>query len=183
MTQAQTDRFKKIIQRHFSGQPGDKARRYVGAFFNRSRIENKISAQVEGNHGTYTVSIRAEEEDVTSACSCYIGKYGGCHHVAALAVTFLDSPGSFKEIRPKKLEAVQSLPELHDYLKSVTLDALIKELRANGITQKAFAESVGMSSRHLSAVKSSELRNRTFHELGATKLACLWVLEHIARKT
>ena len=35
-----------------------------------------------------------------------------------------------------------------------------------------------MNTRHLSAIKSSELRNRYFNELGATKLACLWVLEH-----
>jgi len=106
----------------------------------------------------------------------------GCHHAVTLGMTFLDNPDSFKEIKPKKLEAAQGLPELHDYLKSVTLDALIKELQANGITQKTFAESIGMSSRHLSTVKSSELRNRTFHELGATKLACLWVLEHIAQE-
>jgi len=46
------------------------------------------------------------------------------------------------------------------------------------ITQKALAEGMGMNPRHLTAIKSSELRNRYFNELGATKLACLWVLEH-----
>ncbi len=44
-----------------------------------------------------------------------------------------------------------------------------------------FAESIKMNTRHLSAIKSSELRNRYFNELGATKLACLWVLEHCAQ--
>lgn len=39
-----------------------------------------------------------------------------------------------------------------------------------------------MNSRQLSAVKSSELRNRFYHELGATKLACLWVLERFGKK-
>ena len=45
--------------------------------------------------------------------------------------------------------------------------------------QKAFCAAVGMSTQHLSAVKSSELRNRRFHELGATKLAVLWVLDNL----
>jgi transcriptional regulator with XRE-family HTH domain len=57
------------------------------------------------------------------------------------------------------------------------LDTLLQELKAQGITQTAFAESIGMNPRHLSAIKSSELRNRFFNELGATKLACLWVIE------
>lgn len=51
-------------------------------------------------------------------------------------------------------------------------------MRAKGITQKAFCEVVGMGTGHLTAVKSSELRNRRFHELGAIKLAVLWMLEH-----
>ena len=46
-----------------------------------------------------------------------------------------------------------------------------------GITQKAFAEAMGMNPRHLTAVKSSERRNRTYNELGAIKLACLWALD------
>ena len=64
----------------------------------------------------------------------------------------------------------------------MTLETLLAELKASGITQSAFAASIGMNTRHLSAVKSSELRNHFFHELGATKLACLWVLEHIKPK-
>lgn len=180
MPKTEITSLKSAIQRHWPDQPGEKVRRYVGKFFNRTRTGTKITAQVEGNHGTYTVSIQVDEGEITSACSCYIGGSGYCHHCAALAATFLRETDQFKEIEPRPLEAVQDLPELQTYLKSVTLDALIKDLRAKGITQKAFAEGIGMSSRHLSAVKSSELKNRYFHELGATKLACLWVLEHIA---
>jgi len=33
----------------------------------------------------------------------------------------------------------------------------------------------------LSSVKSSEVRDRYYNELGATELACLWVLEHFGR--
>lgn len=172
---------KEALRRHWPGEPGDKVKRYVGRFFNRTRLGTKITAQVVGNHGTYTVSIRADEREVTSACSCYIGKHGYCHHCAALAITFLNDPASFREIKTRPLAAVQELAELPEYLQNVTLDSLLQELKARGITQKAFAEGIGMNSRHLSAVKSSELRNHFYHELGVTKLACLWVLERFGK--
>ncbi|MCP4361068.1 MAG: hypothetical protein GY796_23925 [Chloroflexi bacterium] len=71
------------------------------------------------------------------------------------------------------------LDSLQAYLDSVTLDELTKQMRAKGITQKAFCEAIGMNPCHLTAVKSSERHNRRFHELGAIKLAVLWVLEHL----
>ncbi len=71
------------------------------------------------------------------------------------------------------------LDSLQAYLDNVTLDELTKQMRAKGMTQKAFCESIGMNPRHLTAVKSSERRNRRFHELGAIKLAVLLVLEHL----
>jgi uncharacterized Zn finger protein len=177
VSQTDIDALKQALERHWSGEPGDKARRYIGQFFNRQRLGTRITAQVTGNHGTYTVSIRVAEQGVTSACSCYIGKHGYCHHCAALAITFLNDPASFREVKPKPLTELRELDELDEYLQSVTLDALLQELKVRGIPQKAFAESIGMNSRHLSAVKSAELRNHFYNELGATKLACLWVLE------
>jgi hypothetical protein len=45
----------------------------------------------------------------------------------------------------------------------------------------ALAEQIGMNTRHLAAIRSSELRHHYFNELGATKLACLWVLEHLGK--
>lgn len=171
------------IQTCWSDMPGDKAKRYVGQFYSATRRGTKISAQVEGNHGTYTVSVQTEGKGLLSACSCYIGKSGGCHHCHALGLTFLSDPSAFREIKAKALNEVQNLPQLQGYLQGKTLEDLLDELRANGITQKAFAESIGMNPRHLSAIRSSELRNRYHNELGATKLACLWVLEHIKSDT
>lgn len=179
MSNSDVDILTKSIQKHWSLPVGDKAKAYVGQFSNRIRIGAKIVAKVVGNHGTYTVSIQANPEfAVVSACSCYIGKGGYCHHCAALAKTFLNAPESFVEKVTKKLGDVKGLNDVAAYLESVTLESLILRLKEKGITQKAFAESIGMSTQHLSAVKSSELKNRFFHELGATKLACLWVLEH-----
>ena len=176
MPQSDASALKRAIQSEWSGQPGAKARRYVGTFFNASRIGKKIVAQVEGNHGTYTVSIQLDERGISSACSCYIGKGGCCHHCDALAFTYLQNEDSFKIIAPTRFENVNDLASLEKYLQSVTLESLIKKLSEQGITQKAFAESIKMNPRHLSAIKSSESRHHYFHELGATKLACLWVL-------
>ncbi len=172
---------KKAIQRTWPApEPSQKANRYVGAFFDRVRIGKKIVAKVVGNHGTYTVSIASEGRAVASACSCYIGKGGYCHHCAALGATFLQNPASFRIVKLKKREEVQNVGDLQSYLQGVTLESLLQQLNEKSITQKAFAEGVGMNPRQLSAIKSSEARHHYFNELGATKLACLWVLEHLA---
>ncbi|MBK8905742.1 MAG: hypothetical protein IPM53_31455 [Anaerolineaceae bacterium] len=156
-----------------------KVKQYVGQFWDRTRRDRRITAVVEGNHGDYKVVIEAQENGLWSACSCYIGKQGYCHHCAALGLTFLAEPDSFVVIEKVERTAVTDLNTLQAYLDSVTLDELMSQLRDKGMTQKAFCESIGMSSRHLSAIKSSEQRNRHFHELGATKLAVLWVMEHL----
>jgi uncharacterized Zn finger protein len=173
---------KSTIQKNWSAKPSENAKRYVDQFFDATRFGTKITAKILGNHGTYTVSIQVQEGSETSACSCYIGKYGGCHHCHALAITFLQDTTNFRELKQRSLDEVGELADIPEYLRSVTLDELIGELKKQGITQKAFAESIGMSSQKLSAIKSSERRNRYFHELGATKLACLWVLERFTKQ-
>src|SRR5215211_7581633 len=147
----------KNIWKNWSSSIGDKAKVYVGQFTNRFRIGTKIVANVVGNHGTYTVSIQVTPElTVTSACSCYIGKGGYCHHCAALAKTFLKAPESFVEKLAKPLDEAKGLNEVAEFLESITLESLIAQLKEKGVTQKAFAASIGMSTQHLSAVKSSE---------------------------
>jgi len=183
--QTDADELKNIIEANFHHASHPKVQRYVGKFFERTRTENKIAAKVHGNHGVYLVSIEVKDKGTRSACSCYIGKGGGCHHCYALAHTFLNSPDSFKVIERKTLPKTPALEDISDYLRGTTLDELLKELKAAGVAQKDFAESIGMNPRHLSSIKSSELRNRYYNELGATKLACLWMIEHTrsARKS
>ena len=84
-------------------------------------------------------------------------------------------------VTPKQRKDVRTLTDVQAYLQSVTLEALLTQLKDKGITQKAFAEQIGMNTRHLAAIKSSELRHHYFNELGATKLACLWMLEHLGK--
>ena len=179
MPQSDIKNLTAAIQGYWLDDPSDKAGRYVGKFFNQTRTDTKIVAQVEGNHGTYTVSIQIDGCGLRSACSCYIGGDGGCHHCTALAITFLNDPSLFKKSNSKRLDKVQDLTGLRKYLKHTTLEMLLKRLKEEGITQKAFAESIGMNPRHLTSIKSCELRNRYYNELGATKLACLWTLEHL----
>jgi hypothetical protein len=174
--------FRKLLSVQWPGPPGEKARRYVGQFFACERVGDRIVRKVEGNHGTYTVSIWIDGGSVSSACGCYIGKHGYCHHCAALAYTFLQKPEAFKEVISKNKADLSGLGDLPNYLKSTTLDALLSELKAKGISHKAFAESIGMNPSHLVAVKSSERRNHFFNELGAIKLACLWMLEHLGKE-
>lgn len=177
---ADQDILRIALKRNWSKSPGKKAERYIDQFWDRIRRGQKIIAKVEGNHGTYTVSIEVQESGLThSSCSCYIGKHGYCHHVAALAHTYVNHPDDFTVITPIALEAVTSLDELKQYLQSVTLEDLVLQLREKGVTQKAFAESIGMSSQKIGVIKRSEDRNKYFHELGAVKLACLWVMQNL----
>ena len=182
MSNSDIEILKSRLTGSWPATPSAKAAGYVGQFFEATQFGTKIMAKVLGNHGTYTVSIQVDQDTLTSACSCYIGKHGGCHHCHALAVTFLQKAESFVELKQRDLKDVTTVSDLPEYLRSVTLDDLIKQLKKQGISQKAFAESIGMSSQKLSAIKSSERRNRYFHELGATKLACLWMLERFAKK-
>lgn len=171
---------QKAIKNRWGKAGGPKVHRYVGKFWERQRRERKITAVVRGNHGNYTVSIGVDEDGrVDSACSCYIGRRGGCHHCAALGLTFMAEPDSFVAVEKVEKTAVSDLDALKAYLNSVTLDDLTKQMRAKGITQKAFCQSIGMNPQHLTVVKSSERRNRRFHELGAIKLAVLWVLDNL----
>ena len=181
MADAALTQLQRALKRQWSRVPSPKAKPYVNAFFNTVRTDTKITAKVVGNHGTYTVSIQLDPQGLTSACSCYIGKHGYCHHCEALAITFVQDPSVFQVVTPKQRKDVRDLTDVQAYLQSVTLEALLSQLKEKGITQKAFAEQIGMNTRHLSAIKSSELRHHYFHELGATKLACLWVLEHLGK--
>lgn len=167
------------LKESWSNKPSEKVMRYIGKFFECQRLDTKISGKVEGNHGIYTVTVHLKEGVISSACSCYIGKHGFCHHCEALAKTFALEPSSFQKFETKRLEEVTDLDDLGIYLQSETLDSLLAQLKSRGVTQKAFAESIGMNTRHLSSIKSSEQRNRYHNELGATKLAVLWVLEHL----
>ena len=174
-----------LIQRiaaTWSGPPYEKAQRYIDQFFDCTRMGDRIGARVEGNHGTYSVSIWLKGDRAESACSCYIGKHGRCHHCTALAKTFLKNPDAFTVIEPKSLADVRTIDDVADYLRANTLESLLDQLKAKGITNKAVGQAIGMSSRHLSSMKTSELRNRIHRELGATKLACLWLLERFGGK-
>ena len=170
---------KSAIESMWKKPVSVKANRYVNRFFDRVQQENKIIAKIEGNYGVYTVSIDVKEKSIRSACSCYVGKDGFCHHCEALAFTFLDNPESFAIRKAQPLSQIKNINSLKSYLPSKTLDSLLAELKAKGITNKDFAEIIGMKPQYLSSIKSCELRNRYYNELGAVKLACLWVLEHI----
>ncbi len=178
MEKPDIESLQKTIKKNWNHTPSAKAQSYVGQFFDRALYPDKIVARVDGNYGVYRVSIEIHNKIVKSACSCYIGKHGYCHHCHALALTFLNNPDSFQFVEEPKLQKIKGLEDIHSFLTAKTLEILLKELKDKGISQKDFAESIGMSSRHLTSIKSSELRNRYYNELGATKLACLWVLEH-----
>ena len=95
MADTELEQLHTAMKRQWSRVPSKKAQPYVKAFFAAVRSGTKITAKVVGNHGTYTVSIQLDTQGLTSACSCYIGKHGYCHHCEALAITFVQDPSLF----------------------------------------------------------------------------------------
>ena len=104
-----------------------KAQSYVNEFFDRQRWGRKITAKVEGNHGTYAVSIDGTGEVEKAGCSCYIGRAGGCHHGRALAETFLADPASFVPQEIVRREEIRSLEDLQKWQKGALLSELVED--------------------------------------------------------
>jgi uncharacterized Zn finger protein len=181
MPNLDTTKLDAFIRHRWSAEPDRRVQDYVGTFFETILVGDKLVGKTVGNHGTYTVSIEFKDNVFVATCSCYIGKHGYCHHCHALALAFLQNPGTFTEVLPKQREEVKQVSDLQSYLQGMSLESLLLKLKERGISQKAFAEGIGMNTRHLSAIKSAEARNHYFNELGATKLACLWALENIAK--
>jgi len=129
MVDADFDILRTVVKRYWSSGPSSKAKRYVNTFLAAERRGTKITAKVVGNHGTYTVSIQGDKQGLTSTCSCYIGKYGHCHHCEALALTFLNDPTLFKTVKQTPSKEMQNLTDVRAYLESLTLDSLLNTQR------------------------------------------------------
>jgi hypothetical protein len=76
-----------------------------------------------------------------------------------------------------ELPIFDDLDDLEHYLKTTTLESLLDECRARGITQKRLASMFRLPSNFLTVVKSSERKGHYFNFIGACKIACLYVLE------
>jgi uncharacterized Zn finger protein len=143
MADTELEQLLTAIKRYWSRAPSKKAQPYVKSFFAAVRSGTKITAKVVGNHGTYTVSIQLVPQGLTSACSCYIGKHGHCHHCEALAITFVHDPSLFKVFKPKQRKAVRSLTDVQAYLQNVTLEALLTQLKERASPRKPLRNRLG----------------------------------------
>ena len=70
----------------------------------------------------------------------------------------------------------KNLDELETCLQDTTLESLLDECRARGITQKRLAGMFQLPPNFLCVVKRSERKGHYFNFIGACKIACLYVL-------
>ncbi|MHB0869159.1 MAG: hypothetical protein ACYC66_06335 [Chloroflexota bacterium] len=170
-----------VLLRRLSGRPVDladiKARRYVGRFFHRRRVGRRIAAEVEGNHGTYSVSISVGARGVSASCSCYVGARGECHHVRALSQTFMEEPETFAPQETRTRRQLRTLDDLQVYLESASLETLLVELHGRGLDQGQLRSMLGMGRRTLGDALQGEKQGDPSNTAGALKLACLYLLE------
>jgi uncharacterized Zn finger protein len=73
-----------------------------GLVYHTIRRGNKLTARCDGKrHGQQHYQVRAvviEGKIEEAICSCSIGKYGVCPHIAAVLVTFSRTPEQFKRV-------------------------------------------------------------------------------------
>ncbi len=154
-----------------------KAQRYVGKFFHRRRVGRKIIAELEGNHGTYVVSLSPGGAGVVGSCNCYIGARGDCHHVRALAQTYQQDPGSFAVQETRNRRQLFTLEDLGIYLETTSLEHLLAALQARGISRQRVTQLLGTTRRALGEALRAEKSHEPSETLGALKLACYHLVE------
>jgi uncharacterized Zn finger protein len=74
-----------------------------------------------------------------------------CKHAAALGLTYLREPASFREMAASDRSEFRALASVSRLLEGTSLEKLIAQLRARGITQKRLAEILG--SRKISSAR------------------------------
>lgn len=92
---------EKQILRHIDERSYKKGRRYFqsGAIFDARRQGDTLKARCRGSsQSDYRVEATVKKGKVASAsCSCPVGAGGHCKHVAALLLTWKESPDQFRE--------------------------------------------------------------------------------------
>ncbi len=84
-----------------------------------------------------------------------------CKHAAALGLTYLREPASFRKMAASDRAEFRALASVSKLLEGTSLERLVAQLRARGITQK---------------------RGRPYGFLNACKLACVFLLEVLDRE-
>ena len=147
------------IRAQWRAAPSEKAKRYMGQFFETTRSDRRSPARCMATMAPTSCPSSPQRTACRPAVAAISAKAAFATIAKRWRTRSSESPQIFREVQPTAREAIRSLADLQAYLQGVTLETLLAELKANGITQTAFAASIGMNTRHLSAVKSSELRN------------------------
>lgn len=173
---------EKELRNSFDPKTWGRAQDYVGAFENPEATSREIRGNVTGNYGTYTAILRRIGDSLEFACSCPAADDMDCKHAAALGLTYLRDPGVFQEMAKADRAEVRAVADVSKFLKGSTLERLVEELRARGITQKQVIEILGINSGLFGSAKRLEERGRRYGFLNACKLACAYLLEVIERE-
>jgi len=155
----------------------NRAWKYAGSFIKRTIDGSEISGIVGGNYGDYFTTLNLKELKAT--CTCKSGD-DLCKHAIALGLTYIVSPESFrrkeKDVVIKKIRRLSDIPE---FLDSVTLDDLVKELKKRKITQKEITRILNMNQNLFISAKRCEKIGHRYNFLNACKLACMYLIEII----
>jgi hypothetical protein len=167
---------EKELRDTLASKTWSRAQDYVGGFFGTEACPREIRGEVTGNYGTYTTVLRRVGDALECVCSCPAAEDMDCKHAAALGLTYLRDPGSFKELATADRTEVRALVDISKFLKGTSLEELVTELRDRGITQKQVVEILGINSGLFGSAKRLEKRGQRYGFLNACKLACAYLL-------
>lgn len=173
---------EKELRDTFASKTWERAQDYVGSFFGTEASHREIRGEVTGNYGTYSTVLRRVGDALECACSCPAAEDMDCKHAAALGLTYLRDPGSFKDQAAADRTEVRALVDVSKFLKGTSLEDLVADLRDRGIPQKQIVEILGINSGLFGSAKRLEKRGRRYGFLNACKLACAYLLGVVERQ-
>lgn len=188
------DHICKLLSQNWPERTPHKAVHYVDAFDDRARIGNRIEGYVQGNYGTYRVSIDVSSTSMEVSCSCPAGAtWDDCKHVIALAKTFIEFPESFPLLEELSWKDIVGFEDLHLFSRTNSVESLVTKIRREGMATIELATILDMALDDLDGSASfdeeddfgiDDLPSRTLlqAESRVIKIALLWVLERIATR-
>jgi hypothetical protein len=173
---------ERELRKSFGEETWRRAQEYVGAFYATEAGPREIRGSVTGHGDTYSTFLRRVGGYLECACSCPAADDMNCKHAAALGLTYLRGPASFKAMAGKNRTEIRAMGDVSKFLKGTTLDDLVKQLQDRGVTQKQVIEILGINQGLFGSAKRLEKRGRRYGFLNACKLACAYLLGVIEKQ-
>ncbi len=151
---------------------------YISSFYACGQSgDDTLVGKIRGNHGEYEVTLTVKSDNVSNyTCGCETSKTELCKHVAALGLTYIESPWLFSGTRIERND-IHSLEDLKYYIATTPLREIFVELKSKNIGITDISDIMKVSTNQLSSIIKEDSIGRTHQLTEPIKIACLYLLE------